>query len=110
MQNLAARDGVQAVLVVSNDGLTIDQIDQGGPDLESVAALVPALAQAAHQVGEASEGGALTLAVLEFKGRMLVVSTLHEGMNLIVLTAADANIGQLLYDLHRHRPALIELL
>jgi predicted regulator of Ras-like GTPase activity (Roadblock/LC7/MglB family) len=110
VQHMAERDGVEAVVVVSSDGLTIDHATRSGLDAEAVAAMIPALVQTAGQVGTAAAGGDLSNAVLEFGGRLLVLTALNDGNNLLILTAADANIGSLLYDLRKHRPAIAELL
>ena len=110
IQNLSQRDGVEAVAVVSGDGLIIDHASRAGLDTDSIAALFPSLAQAARSLGQAASGGDLNHAVLEYQGRMLVVAALHEGNHLLILTASDTDIGTLLFDLHRHRPALAELL
>lgn len=110
VQHLADREGVEAVVVVSGDGLTIDHATRTGLDAEALAAMIPALAQTAGQVGTAAAGGDLNTAVFEFKGRLLVLSALNDGNNLLVLTGADTNIGALLYDLRKHQPAIAELL
>jgi predicted regulator of Ras-like GTPase activity (Roadblock/LC7/MglB family) len=110
VQHLAERTGVEAVVVVSGDGLTIDHATHSGLDAEALAAMIPALTQTAGQVGAAARGGDLNSAVFEFGDRLLVLSALNEGNNLLVLTGADTNIGALLYDLRKHRPAIAELL
>jgi predicted regulator of Ras-like GTPase activity (Roadblock/LC7/MglB family) len=110
VQHLAERDGVEAVVVGSGDGLTIDQATRSGFDPETLAAMIPALTQTAGQVGTAASGGNLDNAVFEFGGRLLVLTALNEGNNLLVLTTAATNIGELLYDLRKHRPAIAELL
>lgn len=110
VQHLADRDGVEAVVVVSGDGLTIDHATRSGVDADALAAMIPALTQTASQVGAAAAGGSLASAVFEFGGRLLVFSSLNEGNSLLVLTGADTNIGSLLYDLRQHRPAIAELL
>ena len=110
VQHLAERDGVDAVVVVSGDGLTIDHATRSGLDAEAVAAMIPALTQTAGRVGAAAAGGDLTNAVFEFGGRLLVLSSLNDGNSLLVLTAPETNIGALLYDLRQHRPAIAALL
>ena len=110
IQNLSEREGVDAVAVVSGDGLIIDHAARPGLDPDAVAAVVPTLAQAARNVGRAASSGDLSHAVLEFDGPMLVVTALHDDIHLIILAQGGANIGALLFDLHRHRPALAELL
>lgn len=110
IQHLAERDGVDAVVVVSGDGLTIDHATRTGLDPEALAAMIPALTQTAGQVGAAAAGGDLNSAVFEFGGRLVVLSTLNEGNSLLVLTSTSTNIGALLYDLRKHQPAIAELL
>lgn len=110
VQHLVQRDGVDAVLVVSGDGLTIDHAARSTLDPDSVAAMVPAFTQYAGQVGSAAAGSALTQAVLEFGDRLMVIAALDEGNHLLILTQPNTNIGELLYDLRRHRPAIAELL
>lgn len=110
VQHLAERTGIEAVVVVSGDGLPIDHATRSGVDAEALAAMVPALTQTASRVGAAAAGGDLSSAVFEFGNRMVVLSALNDGNNLLVLTGADTNIGTLLYDLRKHRPAIAELL
>ena len=110
VQHLADRDGVEAVVVVSGDGLTIDHATRSGMDADALAAMIPALSQTAGQVGAAAAGGNLISAVFEFGTRLLVFSSLNDGNSLLVLAGADSNIGSLLYDLRQHRPAIAELL
>ena len=110
VQHLVERDGVEAVVVVSGDGLPIDHATRSGLDAEALAAMIPALAQTAGQVGAAADGGNLSNAVFEFGGRLLVLTALNEGNNLLVLTDSNTNIGTLLYDLRKHRPAIADLL
>ena len=54
VQHLVKRDGVDAVMVVSADGLVIDHASRSGIDTDAVAAMLPALTQSAKQVGEGS--------------------------------------------------------
>jgi predicted regulator of Ras-like GTPase activity (Roadblock/LC7/MglB family) len=110
VQHLVQRDGVDAVLVVSADGLIIDHATRSGSDPEPLAAILPALTQCASQVGNLAAGGRLTQALFEFGNRQLVLSALGDDVHLVIVTAPDVNIGALLYDLRRHQPALAELI
>ncbi len=110
VQSLASRDGVRAVVVVSGDGLPIDHAVRNGLDADAVAALLPAVAQHAAQLGAATHSGDLSTAVLEFGNGYAVVSPLGESNQLFIMLAPDTNIGALLYDLRRHRPAITKLL
>jgi predicted regulator of Ras-like GTPase activity (Roadblock/LC7/MglB family) len=110
VQHLVSRDGVNAALVVSADGLIIDHAARSGIDTDAIAALLPALTQSAKQVGDVTSGGRLTHAVFEFGNRQLVLSALGDDVYLAILTSPDVNIGNLLYDLRRHQPALASLI
>ncbi|MEO8200618.1 MAG: roadblock/LC7 domain-containing protein [Gemmatimonadota bacterium] len=110
VQHLVQREGVELVVVVSNDGLPIDHATRSGTDPDALAAMIPALNQCARQVGAAASSGELTNAVLEFGDRLLVLSALNDNNNLLILTAPDTNIGELLYDIRQHRPAIASLL
>lgn len=107
---LAARNGVEAVLVVSADGLPIEHASAGPFEPESLAALTATLAQYATRLGLGAGRGALRTAVLEYERGILIVAQIAAGDGLAVLASPDANVGELLYDLSQHRPALAGLL
>ncbi|MGB7213225.1 MAG: roadblock/LC7 domain-containing protein [Gemmatimonadales bacterium] len=106
---LLDRPGVEAVAVVSRDGLTIDHAARGEFDSETVAALVPGIVQNARRLGTTANWGELGFGVLEFDGGLAILSALGPESLLLVLVAAGNNIGELLHDLRTHRPALQEL-
>jgi predicted regulator of Ras-like GTPase activity (Roadblock/LC7/MglB family) len=107
---LASRDGVEAVLVLSADGLPIEHSARVQFEPESLAALTATLAQYANRLGLGAGRGPLRTAVLEYERGLLVVAQISGGDGLAVLAAPDANLGELLYDLRQHRPALAALL
>ena len=51
VQGLAARDGVDAVVVLSSDGLPIDHASRKAFDADAVAALAASFVQGAHRLG-----------------------------------------------------------
>jgi uncharacterized protein len=110
VRELATRAGVEAVLVISADGLPIEHSSRAAADTESVAALTPALVQNATRLGLGAARGALRTAVLEYERGLMIVSQLGAGDSLAILAAPEADLGQLLYDLRQHRPALVALL
>ena len=105
---LATRPGVTAVMVVSGDGLTIDQAGTG-LDADTVAALVPQIVSNARRLGASAGQGELALGAFEYAGSAAVVATLGSDAILLVFCAKDADIGQLLFDLSAHRTALAAL-
>jgi predicted regulator of Ras-like GTPase activity (Roadblock/LC7/MglB family) len=110
VRSLATRDGVEAVLVLSADGLPIEQAARGPFDAESLAALTATLLQYATRLGLGAGRGALGNAVLEYERGLLLVAQIGAGDCLAILAEPSADVGQLLYDLRQHRPALAALL
>jgi len=110
VQGLAARDGVQAVLLLSSDGLPIEHGARGPFDSETVAALAATLAKHAALLGQGAGRGDLTTAVLEYADGLLILARAGAGDWLALLAAPDADVGPLLYDLRQHRSALAPLL
>lgn len=106
---LLERPGVEAVAVVSGDGLTIDHAAKGAFDADTIAALVPGIIQNARRLGSTAERGELGTGVFEFAGGLAVLSALGPESLLLVMVAAGANVGELLHDLRTHRPALQQL-
>jgi len=106
VRGLAQREGVEALVVASGDGLTIDQHCPAGYDAEALSALTATLAQHADRLGAAGGRGELGTAVLECERGLALVSRAGTGVWLLLLVRPETNIGPLLYDLRRHRPAL----
>jgi predicted regulator of Ras-like GTPase activity (Roadblock/LC7/MglB family) len=107
---LAARDGVEAVVLASGDGLPIDHASSIAFEPETVAALSAALAQHADRLGAGAGRGDLAAAVLEYAQGIVVLGRLPTGDWLAILASADADIGPLLHDVREHGPALAALL
>jgi predicted regulator of Ras-like GTPase activity (Roadblock/LC7/MglB family) len=110
VRGLAERDGVEAVVVLSADGLPIEHAAHGTFDAESLAALTATLVQYATRLGLGAGRGGLQNAVIEYERALLVVAQIGAGDCLAILAEADADVGPLLYDLRQHRPALAALL
>jgi uncharacterized protein len=110
VRGLSARDGVEAVLVLSADGLPIEHASKQPFEPEAIAALTATLVQYATRLGLGAGRGAPRTTVIEFQRGLLIVAQLESGDSLAILAAADADVGEILYDLQQHRPALAELL
>jgi predicted regulator of Ras-like GTPase activity (Roadblock/LC7/MglB family) len=110
VRHLAAREGVEAVLVLSGDGLPIEHAARGSFDPESLAALTASLAQYATRLGVGTNRGALRNAVIEYERGLLIVAQIGAGDCLAILAAPDVDVGSVLYDLRQHRPGLAALL
>lgn len=110
VQSLAARDGVEAALLLSGDGLPIEHSARNGFDSETVAALAATLAQHAARLGQGAGQGELVTSVFEFDGGLLILARAGAADWLAVLANPAADVGPLLYDLRQHRSALAPLL
>lgn len=111
MEGLSQRPGVVAVSLVSDDGLVIDRaIGSGQGDPDEVAALSATLAQHAVRLGNAAGRGIFHAGVFEFDHGMVVVSQAGADNFVVILVDPNHNIGDLLFDLRQHQPALAALL
>ena len=110
VSGLASRPGVDAVVVVSADGLPIAHQARNGVDVDAVAALTASLSQGARRLGRAAHCNELTTGVLEYGDRLAVFAALGAENLLFVLVAPRTNIGPLLYDLRRYGPDLAGVL
>lgn len=110
VQQLARRNGVDAVVVVGRDGLPIDAASADGIDPESVAAMLPSAIRSMSDLGSVGARGEFATGVLEFAGGLAVVAVLHADAMLVILVRPETNVGTLLFDLRRHRAAIAGLL
>jgi hypothetical protein len=106
VRGLAARNGIDAALVLSADGLPIEHASREPFEAETLAALTATLAQYATRLGLGAGRGAFRTAVIEYERGLLVLAQIGPGDCLAILAQPDANVGEVLYDLRQHRPAL----
>ena len=110
VEALSRRDGVDAVIILGNDGLPIDSRTSNGADTDLLAALIPNIVQACEQLGQSAQRGALTTGVLEFASGFAVVVNISAQAKLLVMLRTRTNIGPMLYDLARFRAEIAGLL
>ena len=111
IEGVAHQPGVIAVALVSSDGLVVDRVVPGTvTDPEEVAALSATLAAHAASLGLSAGRGSFQTGVMEYQHGMVVVSRAGDENYLVVLVDPGHNIGELLYDLRQHEPALAALL
>lgn len=110
VQTLGNRDGVEAVIVLGRDGLTIDAKGGDGLDPDGISALVPSVVAACNRVGAASGRGDFGTCLIEFGTGMLLVVGLTTEALLAVVFSAGSNIGAHLFEIQRHRSAIADLL
>jgi predicted regulator of Ras-like GTPase activity (Roadblock/LC7/MglB family) len=110
VQALSRRPGVQAAIVLGQDGLPIDSAVRDGVDAEGVAALVPAVVAACGHLGSATACGEFGASAVEFDSGMALVATLTPDALLALVVAPGTNVGALLYEIRRHKSAIAGLL
>ncbi|MBI4420231.1 MAG: roadblock/LC7 domain-containing protein [Gemmatimonadetes bacterium] len=110
VQALARREGVDAVIVLGRDGLTIDSSARDGLDADGVAALIPSVAAACNRLGGAAARGEFATGVVEYGRGLAVITVLTPDVLLALLVTSGVNVGALLYELQRHRSAIAGLL
>ena len=110
VQALARRRGVKACIVLGRDGLPIDSAGPDGLDADGLAAVVPALVSACAGVGSAGGCGAFDTGVVEYEGGLALVTTVTADALLALIIDPNTNIGSLLFEIRRHRPAIAKLL
>src|SRR5262245_58949990 len=110
VEQLARRNGVDAVVVVARDGLPIDAASGNGIDPDGVAAMLPSAIRSLSDLGSVGARGDFSTGVLEYAGGLAVVAVLHSDAMLVILVRPETNVGTLLFDLRRHRSAIAGLL
>ena len=105
VHGLAGRPGVTAAVVASPDGLPITQSGVVS-DPEALAALTVTIARTATRLADTGALGAPARLVVECANGLAIFGLVRGGNWLLLLTDADADIGQLLYDLRQEGPAL----
>jgi len=110
VQALSGREGVDAIIVLGRDGLTIDARARDGLDTDGLAALVPSVAAACNRLGHAAARGEFSNGIVEFGRGMIVVSSLTPDVLLALFVAPGVNAGALLFELQRHRSSIAGLL
>ena len=110
VQTLSGRDGVEAVILLSRDGLTIDAHASDSLDSDGLAAVEPAVVAACNRLGTSAGRGGFSTGVVEFEDGMALVAELTADAMLAMVFRPGTNIGSLLYELQRHRSAIAGLL
>jgi predicted regulator of Ras-like GTPase activity (Roadblock/LC7/MglB family) len=103
------RPGVQTVVILGADGLVIETDHTGHDHAEGVAARVPAVMMAAQHLGAASQLGEPQFLLLELERGYGLIFQLSSNATLFVSTSTDVALGELLYDVRRHRAPMAAL-
>jgi predicted regulator of Ras-like GTPase activity (Roadblock/LC7/MglB family) len=103
---LAARPDVVAAIVVSDEGLVIAVAGRDPGDAETVAAFTATAQRAQEQLTRALGQRPAAEAVLAGPDGSTVLQRLSTGATLLVIAAASADLGEVLYAIRCGMPAL----
>lgn len=106
---LAGRPDAAGALVISDEGLVIDAVLPPGLEAETIAALAATAFRTMHGLATSLHHGTPVQVVLDSEHGTVVLTPLSVGSTLLVVAAPGVELGELLYDLRRHGPALAEL-
>ena len=103
------REGVEAAVVLGNDGLLIQGDGPPGFDLDVLCANVPGLLGASTELARTARIGEVDSTVIQTTDGFIVVSVMSAEVLLLVVLRFDANIAQLLGELRRNRDSIAAL-
>jgi predicted regulator of Ras-like GTPase activity (Roadblock/LC7/MglB family) len=103
------REGVEAAVVLGNDGLLIQGEGQPGFDLDVLAATVPSIVSSTMEVARTARIGEMDSVVVQTSDGFIVVTVISADAMLLVVLRFDANIAQLLGELRRNRDSIAAL-
>lgn len=109
LDRLARRSEVEAVFVVGQDGLLVDQIGPDGTDGEAVAAMAPTVLQNARELGAAAGHERVRTAIVEYADGVAVITDISADILLVTFVSPDAPFGGLLYELRENREQIARL-
>jgi len=92
--------GVDAAVLLSADGLLLARMSSMPvAEAELLSATASALTGLARSAGRQFDRGAAHQTAVEMDGGYLLVATAGQGSSLAVLTAADADLGQVVFEM-----------
>jgi predicted regulator of Ras-like GTPase activity (Roadblock/LC7/MglB family) len=109
LATLAGRPDASGALVVSDEGLVIDAVLPAGIEAEAVAAHAATAFRSLQGLATALHHGTPQQAAIDSEHGVVILTLLTAGSALVVLGRPGAEMGELLYDLRRHGPAVAEL-
>lgn len=107
LADLCRVDGVQAAVVVSQDGFVIEGVTNSGEiDYDALGAIVSTGVGASRAMGGELQLGSLTQILAEYAGGLLTLNALSGSVTLAVVTTASANVGSVRYQTRKRVPEL----
>jgi predicted regulator of Ras-like GTPase activity (Roadblock/LC7/MglB family) len=98
--------GVNTVLVIRSDGQIIQGVESDAAGQDQLAAVISfVMAESQALAAKLSQARVLTVFV-EFRNMMLASIPIKDDLYLVMITAPDANTGQIAYELKKSMPEI----
>jgi predicted regulator of Ras-like GTPase activity (Roadblock/LC7/MglB family) len=111
LSRMKTHQGVEHIFLLGGDGLLVRHIGEPRTlEVDTVAAMIPALGVACASLGRVGELGAVSTAVVEFEQGVVIVVALSRELFLTVVLRQYVGFSELLRELRRERAALARLL
>ena len=111
LRQLAGVNGIRAAMLVGREGFVIDGVSNSGEiDNEAIAATISAEISSAETMGGELEAGRLRQMMIEFEAGTIFIVSLGKDAILAAVTASDAIIGYVRYQLEKFALKIEELL
>lgn len=97
-----AVDQAVCAVVVSADGLVVQKSNGiGRDDADAMAALASSLASVTSAFSDRFSGGPVHQTIVELRNQFLIVRAAGPNARLALITGADADLGQVAYEMNR---------
>ncbi|MFH0823423.1 MAG: roadblock/LC7 domain-containing protein [Pseudomonadota bacterium] len=105
--DLVSVEGINTAVVVGRDGFVIEgATNSGRMDVEAVGAVISAGIGSAEVIGRELNIGSMNQAMVEFSGGVVVMSFLGRDAILAVVADANANLGNVRYQVKKKSPEI----
>ena len=110
LARISSRSEVEAVYIVGQDGLLIDQMAPQEGDAEAVAAMAPNLLQSARELGAAARHDDAISTVVEYDNGVAILTDVPPELILVTFVRPGVPFGSLLYELRHNREQIAKLI
>lgn len=94
---LAKVEGVDAVLVVSRDGLVLDHVSRSNIDISSIGAIASSSLGATEVLGDTMGQGVLKQQIAEYQNGKALIQQVNNKLLLVMIGNTKANLGMMRY-------------
>lgn len=106
LTGIKKRANVEAVILTTDDGLTLDSVAEPDVDIETIAAYAASYASSTMRMGEESNYGALETVIVVYKGHAIVVAPVDKSIVLAAIGVGGSQIGKMHIYMQRIRGEL----